>query len=464
MTPQRDQVPVIASVLPFVENTRVLTWIHSGLQATAAGAKARRVRCLPASLVILLLVLASLLRDYSLWSALSTLAPALNRLTGGRAEGVVASAFPQARQRLGAEPVRQVFLHMASELNASEPSEEKWQGLSVRGLDGTTMRTADTEENEKEFGKPQGGKNKIGGYPQIRLLALSKPMNHELVAATIGGYCGKGQGEKTLARKLLLEIPDNSVTLLDKGFLSWGFLWRIQKEGTKRHWLIPAGKAQSYRIVKHQGRGDALAELEISSRTRKLNPGLPKRFLIRVLTYTWAGKRRTLLTSLLDPVAYRAEEVVGLFSLRWETELVFDEIKTKMLCRSFTLRSKSPEMVLQEVWASLIGYNLVRMRMAQEAEVRGGPPLRLSFKVIFQTVRLQVLMEAVFALQDFLMTTQLPDVVSVLSDALLMLPPRRTNRYYPRKVKVRATAFGRKRTRDGARYRDPVIVMQATCV
>src|SRR5262245_3388977 len=59
-----------------------------------------------------------------------------------------------------------------------------------------------------------------------------------------------------------------------------------------------------------------------------------------------------LLTSLLDPVAYPATEVVALYHERWELELGFDEVKTHTLERAEALRSKTPARVIQEVWAS----------------------------------------------------------------------------------------------------------------
>jgi hypothetical protein len=53
-----------------------------------------------------------------------------------------------------------------------------------------------------------------------------------------------------------------------------------------------------------------------------------------------------LLTSLLDPLAYPADEIVALYHERWELELGFDEIKTHTLEREeMLLRSKAPERI-----------------------------------------------------------------------------------------------------------------------
>ena len=79
-----------------------------------------------------------------------------------------------------------------------------------------------------------------------------------------------------------------------------------------------------------------------------------------------------LLTSLVDDKRYPAAEIRTLYHERWEIELGFGEIKTDMLERLETIRSKSPSGVAQEMWGLLLAYNLVRLeieRVAAELDV-----------------------------------------------------------------------------------------------
>jgi hypothetical protein len=85
------------------------------------------------------------------------------------------------------------------------------------------------------------------------------------------------------------------------------------------------------------------------------------------------------LTSLLDPKQYPAEEIVALYHERWETELAYDEVKTHMLDRQGSIRSKTPDGVRQELWGIALAYNLVRVEMERAAAEAGVSPTRISF-------------------------------------------------------------------------------------
>jgi hypothetical protein len=60
-------------------------------------------------------------------------------------------------------------------------------------------------------------------------------------------------------------------------------------------------------------------------------------------------------------------------------ELGFGEIKTDLLERLETIRSKSPVAVAQELWGILLVYNLVRLEMERIAAELGVAPTRISF-------------------------------------------------------------------------------------
>jgi len=85
------------------------------------------------------------------------------------------------------------------------------------------------------------------------------------------------------------------------------------------------------------------------------------------------------VTNILDPAAAPALELAALYHERWEIEGVFDEFKTHLRANSTVLRSKTPELVLQELWGLLLAHFAIRQLMAQAAWPRGLDPNRLSF-------------------------------------------------------------------------------------
>ena len=83
---------------------------------------------------------------------------------------------------------------------------------------------------------------------------------------------------------------------------------------------------------------------------------------VSLVEYRRKGFRpQQLLTSLCDSSRYPKQEVIAMYHERWEMELGYDEIKTELLEREETLRSKSPAAVNQELWGILIAYNLIRI-------------------------------------------------------------------------------------------------------
>ena len=65
----------------------------------------------------------------------------------------------------------------------------------------------------------------------------------------------------------------------------------------------------------------------------------------------------TLITTLLDPKLYPAEELARIYARRWRIELWFRDLKTPMGME--TLRCLSPKMVHKELELFFISCNLM---------------------------------------------------------------------------------------------------------
>lgn len=92
---------------------------------------------------------------------------------------------------------------------------------------------------------------------------------------------------------------------------------------------------------------------------------------------------RTLLTSLRDPKLFPATEIIALYHERWELELGYDEIKTELLDREETIRSRKPDGVAQELWGILLAYNLVRLDVTGIAKEASVEPTEISSSNLF---------------------------------------------------------------------------------
>lgn len=98
-------------------------------------------------------------------------------------------------------------------------------------------------------------------------------------------------------------------------------------------------------------------------------------------TTTGSSELFCLITTLLDPLTAPAGELAELYARRWTSETIYRSIKVEQRGgRTATLRSNSPGMVAQELWAMLCVYQAVRHLATDSAATSGIPPKRISFK------------------------------------------------------------------------------------
>lgn len=97
------------------------------------------------------------------------------------------------------------------------------------------------------------------------------------------------------------------------------------------------------------------------------------------------NRKVTLVTTLLDPQIYPAEELAALYGRRWRLELCLRDVKTTMGME--LLRCQSPAMARKEVLAYFIAHNLVRCVMAEAALLHDAALDRLSFKGTLDALR-----------------------------------------------------------------------------
>lgn len=354
-------------------------WISRALAST--GKASIRKRKLPAEQVVWLVIAVALYRHQSIPEVVAhldlTLPDAVN-------PEIAKSALTQARQRLGSDPLAHLFAMSAACWDDRHQPGRSWRGLARYAVDGSTLRTSDTAQNRVHFGAQAYADGAVASYPQVRLLTLTALATHLVRDAVFGIY---GRNEMLYAKDLLARVPDKSLTVFDKGFLSAALLLELQAKGEQRHWLIPAKRSLVWDRLEGSP-GDCRVRMKVSPQARLANPALPAFWEARAIeTTSRHGKKRILLTSLMDPKAYPAREIVHQYEERWRVETSYREIKQDMLGSELTLRSGSPEMVCQEIWGALLAYNLVRLEMAEVAVEAQVSPTQLSFTTALHYLR-----------------------------------------------------------------------------
>lgn len=355
-------------------------WIETALETT--GTASIRRRRLPAEQVVWLVLGIGLYRDRSIRDICDKLDLAMPDSQGRPV--VATSALAQARERLGAEPMRYLFLSSAEAWSRQERQND-FHGLKLLSVDGTVFETPDSAENGERFGFIESRKGYTSAFPSVRLTALMSLRTH-LVWEAAFGPCT--QGEINYARELVSAAPAHSLTLFDRCYFSAELLLSWQQAQPESHWLTPLKRKMRYRVVESFSEHDCLVEMPISPQSRAQYPHLPATWRARMLRFANPkGEITGFLTSLTDLQRYPAADLLGIYWERWEIEQGYGELKRRQLRSELLLRSQKPEGIRQELWGILLAYNLVRLEISRIAEEAGIAPLRISFLMALRYIQ-----------------------------------------------------------------------------
>jgi hypothetical protein len=409
-------------------------WIQEALKQS--GKDTKRVRKLPADLVIQLLVAMGLHPQTSIKNVLKDLSVGFRgKLKKVRGKLATSSSITKARDRLGIEPVKRLFERQGSELARRHEAQQEYKGMPLVGFDGSTLKTPDSRENRKTFGAPKSGRGR-SAFPMMRIVTLLAVATHLTIAAVMGPWA---VGEMTMAMELLCRIAPESLLLMDRGFISYLLWYRLLDKPC--HFPTRSKRKQKFRRRKKLGEREWLVEFRVPAPLKRKHPELPETMMLRLIRYRFPGFRTSwLITSLLDSGRYPAEELVPLYHARWELELAYSELKTRLRPSGKPLRSGSPDRVYQEVYGLLIAHNTVRGLMADAAAQSGIQALRLSFTDSLQRIRTAMIRMA--DAHSGLLLELYNDLLREV--AACRLPPRR-KRHNPRVIKVKMSKWPLKR-------------------
>jgi hypothetical protein len=150
----------------------------------------------------------------------------------------------QARQRLGPEPMKELFAHVAEPVADMVTAGAFLGRRRLMSIDGMEWDVPDTAANAAFFGYPGTGKDKApGAFPKARVVTVNECASHAAVLAAIGPAVSKGSGEQSLARGLYPQLEEDWLLIADRNFYNWAgwcaaagtgaaLLWRVKADLT----------------------------------------------------------------------------------------------------------------------------------------------------------------------------------------------------------------------------------------
>ena len=306
------------------------------------------------------------------------------------AEGTLSEssgAYAGARKRLGLETIKYLYQRVTqSFLTKLGPFEFRPRQTFL--LDGTTITLAPTAELKLRY-PPATNQHGDSVWP-IMLLFVAHDLEtgcamYPEVGRMVGG---KGDSEALLAERIIRQLPRGSLAMADAGLGIFRVAYRCSE--AKLDFLLRLTASRFKSLVKKA----ELVENRWKTKTWKLRwtpsakdrkgcPGIQGDASVSVMIHEIEigdnGQKLYLVTSLTED----ALSVADRYRHRYDVETDIREIKVALDTEN--IRGKSPEMVLKELYTSLIAYNLLIQFRRQAASLAAIAPRRLSFQEVWNT-------------------------------------------------------------------------------
>ncbi|HEY2951808.1 MAG TPA: IS4 family transposase [Verrucomicrobiae bacterium] len=347
------------------------------------------------------------------------------------------SAYVQARLRLPKERLLQALAATATAADQRAGSAGQLQGRRVKVVDGSSTQLPDTPQNQKDY--PQPGRQKPGcGFPVMKLAVLFSLASGALLDVIMGNLHAH---DLRLLRQLWDSLKDGDILLGDRAYGDYVTWAALPLRGVDVVARLHQRRQVDFRKARRLGKNDGLFTWQRGYQqseilTAKEWEELPAQITVRIVRFMvqirgFRARRLTLVTTLLDPKLYPAQELSALYARRWRLELCLRDLKTTLGMEQ--LRCQTPAMAQKEVLAYFIAHNLMRCVMAEAAASYDAPLDRISFKGTIDAVRQYS--AAIARARNRKMRRQLWEdlLLNLARDAV----PLRPNRSEPRAVKRR---------------------------
>jgi Transposase DDE domain len=303
-----------------------------------------------------------------------------------------AGAYCKARGRLPEAVLARLTRDTGRHIQERAPAAWRWHGRHVKLVDGTTVSMPDTPANQRAYPQPRTQQPGTG-FPMARLVALFALATGTVLDLAMGPCQGKQTGETALFHTLRHNMQSGDILLCDRYFGSYWELALARQGGWDMVSRLHQRRHADFRRGQRLGPADHVVRWNKPKRPEWMEAAtyaaLPETLAVRELRVrvTQAGFRTRVLvvaTTLLDAETFPRQDVAILYRIRWFAELDLRALKQTL--GMDVLRCQSPEMVRKEIWAHLLGYNLLRGLMSETAAAEGGFPWQISFKGTLQTV------------------------------------------------------------------------------
>ena len=367
---------------------------------------------------------------------------ALFTLEGGPTLSEEDGAYCRAKARLPLREFPRALAASAKTAGQKAPALALLQGRPLKVVDGSAVTLADTPKNRKAYPPLPGAK--VPCFPMMRIVVLFCLASGAIPALAQGSL---RVSELSLLGSLLCQLTRGDILLGDRGFGCYPLIALLKHTLGIDFIGRTTRRIDGRRRIKRLAKNDWLILWEKKGKpspwlTALQWAGLPCQMTLRAVKGRCYQKgfrvrQATVVTTLLDPKLYPAQEILRAYLWRWRLEMCLDDLKTTLQMEM--LRSRSPQMAQKEVYTRLIAHNLIRGILAQAATEHLVRLERISFKGSLDALR--QFSQAMSQARSKKKRQQLWD--RLLETLAADLVPERPGRREPRAVKRRKHKYPR---------------------
>lgn len=216
---------------------------------------------------------------------------------------------------------------------------ETWEGFRVLAVDGSNVNMVNKPEVVSHFGTAD---NQYGGTAMGRAVQIHDVLNGLTVW---GGIYPRGESETAIISRQVEHLPEDSLTLFDRGYPSYWLMYLLDSQETPRKFVMrcKTGFNKAVEAFAKNAEKDAMLTIyptqESIGKLRGSGYIVDRRTPLKVRAVKVVlpeGGIEILLTNLCDSVLHTPEKLGWLYGRRWGIETSFGQQKNQMQMEIFS--------------------------------------------------------------------------------------------------------------------------------
>ena len=216
---------------------------------------------------------------------------------------------------------------------------KRWEGFKLLAVDGSNFSVVNKPNVVEYFGSAD---NQFGGVPMGRAMQIHDVLND----LTIWGYIFPRKcSENVIIATNIRHLPEDSLTLFDRGYPSYSLIYLLENEESPRRFLMRCKTTFSNEVRKFVAskKNDIITTIYPSpdsiQRLREHGYIITKGTGIKIRMVKFIlpdGEIEVLLTNLYDDKIFTLKKISRLYFERWKIEVTYGKQKNQLQMEIFS--------------------------------------------------------------------------------------------------------------------------------